>query len=88
MSYSKSGYRGLIFILRQEVEALIKDNSVTASHKLRLVILYALRYQKTQASSVASLINLALENGVQREDARVSRCPVVEVYLLFLTYYL
>ena len=35
-------------------------------------MLYALRYQKTQASSVASLISLALENGVQREDARVS----------------
>lgn len=35
-------------------------------------MLYGLRYQKSQAHNVASLINLALENGVQREDARVS----------------
>ena len=40
-------------------------------NKLRLVMLYALRYQKTQAQNVASLINLMLENGVSREDARV-----------------
>lgn len=34
-------------------------------------MLYALRYQKSQAQNVASLINLMLENGVSREDARV-----------------
>lgn len=34
-------------------------------------MLYGLRYQKSQANNVASLINLALENGVQREDARL-----------------
>ena len=36
------------------------------------MILYALRYQKPQANNVASLINkLMLENGVDREDAKV-----------------
>lgn len=46
-------------------------------------MLYALRYQKTQANSVASLINLALEHGVSREDARVS--PVLDPYIISLT---
>ncbi|KAK1226287.1 vacuolar protein sorting-associated protein 45 [Marasmius sp. AFHP31] len=55
----------------KDVEALIKDSSVTVSHKLRLVILYALRYQKMQANNIATLINLILEHGVSREDARL-----------------
>ncbi|KAK7469403.1 vacuolar protein sorting-associated protein 45 [Stygiomarasmius scandens] len=55
----------------KEVQDIIKDNSVSATHKLRLVILYALRYQKTNASNIASLINLMLEHGVSREDARL-----------------
>lgn len=45
--------------------------AVPTWNKLRLLMLYGLRYQKTQAGSVASLMNLALENGVSREDARV-----------------
>ena len=56
----------------QNVQALITNPAVPAWNKLRLVMLYGLRYQKTQANNVASLINLALESGVQREDARVS----------------
>ncbi|KAF7795610.1 hypothetical protein EIP86_006775 [Pleurotus ostreatoroseus] len=55
----------------KSVQAIITNPAVPAWNKLRLVTLYALRYQKTQASSVASLINLALENGVQREDAKL-----------------
>lgn len=51
---------------------MITDNAVNPIAKLRLVILYALRYQKTQASNIASLINLALQNGVPTEAARVS----------------
>ena len=47
-------------------------------NKLRLVMLYALRYQKTQAQNVASFINLMLENGVSREDARVCATSVRE----------
>ncbi|KAI0050351.1 Sec1-like protein [Auriscalpium vulgare] len=53
------------------VQAFIADNTVSAFNKLRLVILYALKYQKTQASNIASLINLALQNGVRKEDARL-----------------
>lgn len=55
----------------QSVQALITNTAIQPWNKLRLVMLYALRYQKTQAQNVASLINLMLENGVSREDARV-----------------
>jgi Sec1 family len=56
----------------QNVQAFITNNTVSPQNKLRLLILYALRYQKTQASNIASLITLALQNGVRPEDARVS----------------
>ncbi|THH28265.1 hypothetical protein EUX98_g5925 [Antrodiella citrinella] len=55
----------------RSVQTLITNPAIPPWNKLRLVILFALRYQKTQASNVASLINLMLENGVQREDARL-----------------
>ncbi|KAJ7212004.1 Sec1 family-domain-containing protein [Mycena pura] len=55
----------------RNVQALIGNPSLPAWNKLRLVILYALRYQKTQTSNIASLINLLLSNGVSREDARL-----------------
>ncbi|KAF8555720.1 Sec1-like protein [Imleria badia] len=53
------------------VQALVSNNSVPAWNKLRVVILYALRYQKTQTSNIATLINLLLSNGVSREEARL-----------------
>ncbi|KZT09400.1 vacuolar protein sorting-associated protein 45 [Laetiporus sulphureus 93-53] len=55
----------------KSVQALIANPLIQPWNKLRLVILYALRYQKSQPHNVASLINLMLENGVQREDARL-----------------
>ena len=45
-------------------------------NKLRVVMLYALRYQKTQVVNIATLINQLLENGVSREEARVRRCLI------------
>lgn len=53
------------------VQGIITNPAVPAFNKLRVVILYALRYQKTQTSNIASLINLLLSNGVPREDARL-----------------
>ncbi|RPD62723.1 Sec1-domain-containing protein [Lentinus tigrinus ALCF2SS1-7] len=55
----------------KNVQALITNPAIQPWNKLRLVMLYALRYQKSQAQNVASLINLMLENGVSREDARL-----------------
>ncbi|PPQ72304.1 hypothetical protein CVT24_004581 [Panaeolus cyanescens] len=59
----------------KSVQTLVTDNSIPPYGKLRLVMLYALRYQKTQTANIATLINLLLNNGVSREDARL-------VYLL------
>lgn len=53
------------------MQDLISDRDVPAWNKLRVVILYALRYQKTQTANIATLINLLLANGVSTEDARV-----------------
>ncbi len=57
----------------QSVQEFITNNGISPRNKLRLLILYALRYQKTQTNNIASLITLALENGVRKEDARVSK---------------
>lgn len=55
----------------QSVQGIIVDSSVTAEQKLRIVILFALRYQKTRANDIANLISLLLENGISPEDAKV-----------------
>lgn len=55
----------------KNVQAIVNNPVVPAWNKLRVVILYALRYQKTQTSNIAALINLLLSNGVSREEARL-----------------
>lgn len=55
----------------KNVQAVVNNPVVPAWNKLRVVILYALRYQKTQTSNIAALINLLLSNGVSREEARL-----------------
>ena len=59
-------------MLCQSVQDIVKDPALSPMAKLRIVILFALRYQKSKANDIANLINLLLENGVSREDARVS----------------
>lgn len=56
----------------QSVQIFITNNDISPRNKLRLLILYALKYQKTQGNNIASLITLALQNGVRPEDARVN----------------
>lgn len=54
------------------IQDLIMDPTIAPFNKLKLVCLYALRHQKSQAANnIASLIELALKNGVDREDAKV-----------------
>lgn len=54
------------------VQDLITEPTIPPFNKLRLVCLYALRHQRSQAANnIASLIELALKNGVDREDAKV-----------------
>jgi hypothetical protein len=52
---------------------MVTDAAVPPWNKLRIVMLYALRYQQSQTANIATLINLMLANGVSREDAKV--CP-------------
>ncbi|KDR82790.1 hypothetical protein GALMADRAFT_88469 [Galerina marginata CBS 339.88] len=53
------------------VQEIITNAGVPPWNKLRVVMLYALRYQKTQTTNIAALINLILANGVSREDAKL-----------------
>ncbi|TFK27729.1 Sec1-like protein [Coprinopsis marcescibilis] len=53
------------------VHGLLLDPKVSPWNKLMLVMLYALRYQKTQTANIASLISVLLENGVPAEDAKL-----------------
>lgn len=74
-------YNSAYSVISKNVQAIITDNGVPAWNKLRVVILYALRYQKTQTGSIASLINVMLANGVSREDARVGLFLLLETHL-------
>ncbi|KJA16499.1 hypothetical protein HYPSUDRAFT_147686 [Hypholoma sublateritium FD-334 SS-4] len=53
------------------VQAVVTDAGVPPWSKLRVVMLYALRYQKVQTANIAALINLMLANGVSRDDAKL-----------------
>lgn len=55
----------------QSVQALVNNPSIQPHNKLRLVMLYALRYQKSAANNIATLINALVEHGVTKEEAQV-----------------
>ena len=56
----------------QSVQNLITDPSIPSFNKLRLVLLYSLRYQKSSLANVAGLISALVENGVSQNEANVS----------------
>jgi len=60
------------FFATQAVQSIVTDPAVPPWNKLKIAILYALRYQKSQQSNIANLINLLLSNSVSREEARVN----------------
>ncbi|KAG8815219.1 vacuolar protein sorting-associated protein 45 [Serendipita sp. 401] len=53
------------------VQVLVMNPSIQPFNKLRLVMLYALRYQKQAASNIATLISALQESGVSQEDAQL-----------------
>jgi vacuolar protein sorting-associated protein 45 len=55
----------------QSVMTLISASAVPASSKLRLAILYALRYQKLPGNSIAGVIDALIRNGVTADRARL-----------------
>ncbi|KAG8810103.1 vacuolar protein sorting-associated protein 45, partial [Serendipita sp. 399] len=56
----------------KSVQALVTNPSIQPFNKLRLVMLYALRYQKQASSNIATLVAQLQENGVSQEEALVS----------------
>ena len=48
---------------------MIQSPEIASDNKLRLTILYALRYQKYSANAVSQTIDLLLNNGVSESDA-------------------
>ncbi|KAG8957908.1 vacuolar protein sorting-associated protein 45 [Tulasnella sp. 408] len=53
------------------VQTLIAANDVTPFNKLRLAILYALRYQKNSSNAITSVTNSLLQNGVSEQEAKL-----------------
>ncbi|KIJ54233.1 hypothetical protein M422DRAFT_153815 [Sphaerobolus stellatus SS14] len=55
----------------KDVQALIANPSIQSTNKLRLVILYALRYQKTSANNIVALVDALVQQGVSRDEANL-----------------
>lgn len=56
----------------QNVNALLEQDRVRSDAKLRLAILYALRYQKYAGNQIASVVERLLKAGVPESRAAVS----------------
>lgn len=54
------------------VQSLVMNPSIQPYNKLRLVMLYALRYQKQAAGNIANLISALKEQGISSEETQVS----------------
>lgn len=51
---------------------MIQSPRIPANNKLRLAILYALRYQKLASNAITTVVDALIENGVSADKARVS----------------
>eukprot|EP01098_Paradermamoeba_levis_P008379 TRINITY_DN3480_c0_g2_i1.p1 TRINITY_DN3480_c0_g2~~TRINITY_DN3480_c0_g2_i1.p1 ORF type:complete len:571 (-),score=168.83 TRINITY_DN3480_c0_g2_i1:184-1896(-) len=54
----------------KQVREMIENPKVNPSDKLRLVLLYALRYEQTSGNEVGKLLDLLARNGVDHSDLR------------------
>jgi hypothetical protein len=50
---------------------LIASPRVPQGNKLRLAILYALRYQKAQGNQISQVVDALIQNGVSADKARL-----------------
>ncbi|OWZ59267.1 hypothetical protein C356_01026 [Cryptococcus neoformans c45] len=55
----------------KSVMTLLASSRVPSPNKLRLAILYALRYQKSPSAQIAQIVNTLISNGVPPERARL-----------------
>jgi hypothetical protein len=56
---------------------MIQSPDIASSNKLRLALLYALRYQKYSANAISQIIDLLLNNGVHESDVAVSQYSAI-----------
>lgn len=56
---------------RQGVLSLISSPKVPASNRLRVAILYALRYQKLVGNQVPHVVDALIQNGISADRARL-----------------
>lgn len=57
--------------------SMVQSPRIPANNKLRLAILYALRYQKLASNAITSVVDALIQNGVSADRARVSTCAWV-----------
>lgn len=58
------------------VHAIIQDPAILPVNKLRLAMLYALRYQRNSSNVIPAVVDLLTKNGVSENEAKVCRiCP-------------
>lgn len=55
----------------QSVMTLLANPRVRPPNKLRLAILYALRYQKAQGNQIAQVVDALIQNGVSADRAKL-----------------
>lgn len=58
-------------VVVQTLHDLILSPDVTKDAKLRVTILYALRYQKMAGNAISQSVKMLEQNGVDPEDAAV-----------------
>lgn len=51
--------------------ALLSNPRVKQGNKIRLAILYALRYQKLQGNQIATVVDALIQNGITADKARL-----------------
>lgn len=70
--YENTGLDNVIRrLIRQSVMTLLASPKIPQSNKLRLAILYALRYQKAPANQISQVVDALIMNGVSADKARL-----------------
>lgn len=70
---SSADLYALRFASSQSVLNLLSTASIPNANKLRLAILYALRYQKFSANAIPHVVDSLITNGIEPDRARVGR---------------
>ena len=77
-----AGYYDLVFYL-QKIKALLHNDKITQTDMLRLVMLYALRYESHSNNDVSGLVETLRKKGVNDKHRTVS-FYMIPIFLLML----